>query len=301
MKDLLGLRELPTSQIVEILDEAKKMRKVIDSDGRLNDCVHKTVVNVFYENSTRTALSFEVAGKTLGAIVSNMSVKNSSVNKGENLFDTVKTLEAIGYDTIVVRHGMAGVPHFIAKNVSCSVINAGDGRNEHPTQALLDMRTMLDYYKSLKGLKVAIVGDIAHSRVAMSNIYGLSKLGAKIYISAPNTLLPKGIEILPVEIVKPKEAVKGANIVMTLRLQLERMQSALISSMGQYSKSYGLNDELIALADSKAIIMHPGPVNRGIEMTSSVLDGLKSVVNEQVTNGVAVRMAILKMCKKGVG
>ncbi|MCL2598963.1 MAG: aspartate carbamoyltransferase catalytic subunit [Firmicutes bacterium] len=297
MKDLLGIKDLDGVLLKEILDEAKKMRAVMDSKKRTQDCKHKNVVNVFYENSTRTAMSFEIAGKTLGATVTNMSVSTSSVTKGENMFDTVKTLESIGYDTIVVRHGMAGVPYFIAKSVSCSVINAGDGRNEHPTQALLDMRTMLDHFKTLKGLKVAIIGDIAHSRVAMSNLYGLTKLGADVYISAPNTLLPHSIEKFPVKVTTPQEAVKGANIVMTLRLQLERMASGLISSTGQYAKVYGLCKELILQADKNAIIMHPGPVNRGIEMTSEILDGHNSVVNEQVTNGVAVRMAVLKMCK----
>lgn len=301
MKDLLGLRDLDSKQIQDILLEAGKMRKVIDSKKRLKDCEHKNVVNIFYENSTRTALSFEIAAQTLGAVVSNMSVSTSSISKGENMFDTVKTLEAIGYDTIVVRHGTAGVPHFIAKSVNCSVINAGDGRHEHPTQALLDMRTMLDYYNTLKGLKVAIIGDIAHSRVAISNVHGLTKLGAEVYLSAPTTLLPHSIEQFPVKVTTPQEAVKNANVVMTLRLQLERMQSGLISSTGQYAKSYGLNDELLSQADKKALIMHPGPVNRGIEMTSKVLDGPQgiptqtSVVGEQVTNGVAVRMAVLKM------
>lgn len=299
-KDLLGLKELDSEEILKILDVTTEMKKIL-SQGvkKVPHLQNKSMVSLFYENSTRTRMSFELAGKFLSASVSNIAVATSSVQKGETLIDTGKTLDALMTDVIVIRHNCSGAPHLLAKNVKASVLNAGDGMNEHPTQALLDMFTMREKLGDLKGLKVAIVGDIKHSRVARSNIIGLNKLGAEVCISAPKTLLPYDIESMGAKVCTIDKAVDGANVVMGLRMQLERQQSGLIPSRKEYGRFYGLNYERLQKADKNVLLMHPGPMNRGVELTSEVADCEQSVINEQVTNGVAVRMAVLFLLTRG--
>jgi aspartate carbamoyltransferase catalytic subunit len=300
-KDLLGLKDLPREEIGYILSLAQEMKKILRQNVKKTPHLqNKSVVTLFYENSTRTRTSFELAAKFMGASVSNIAVERSSVKKGETLIDTGKTLDALCTDVIIIRHSMTGAPKLLGDNVKASIINAGDGTNEHPTQALLDMYTMIEKFGSLRGLKVAIVGDIKHSRVARSNIWGLTKSGAEVTVCAPYTLLPKDIERTGAKVTtNTDEAVKGANVVMGLRLQLERQQSALFPSIREYHELWGIGDERLSLADPDAIVMHPGPVNRGYEMTSGVIDSDKSRIDEQVLNGVAVRMAILFLITRG--
>jgi len=299
-RDLLGLKTLSADEIDSILQSAIRMKNSILNDNKKNANLQgKSVVTLFYENSTRTRTSFELAGKYLGAIVANVPVASSSVAKGENLIDTVKTLDAMATDVLVVRHSMSGAVDLIAKNVNASVINAGDGMNEHPTQALLDMLTILEKKGRIDGLKVAILGDVAHSRVARSNIYGLTKLGAKVSVGGPVTMLPPGMEKMGVSVFNSvQEAMIDADVVMNLRLQLERQRSGLFPTMREYSRFFGVDDRRIKFAKPDAIILHPGPVNRGVELTTSVVDSKNSCINEQVTNGVAVRMAVLDMLTK---
>jgi aspartate carbamoyltransferase catalytic subunit len=296
-KDLLGLKECSAEEICEILDTAEEMKKLLLSDKKQSDLLAgKALVTLFYENSTRTRSSFELAAKYLGASEVNIAVANSSVQKGETLIDTGETLDAMKIDYIVIRHPMAGAPALLAKHVKASVLNGGDGMHEHPTQALLDMCTVREKLGRIKGLKVAILGDIKHSRVAMSNLYGFTKLGAEVYMYAPSTMIPKEIEKLGAHIAKSREeALEGADAVMGLRIQLERMNGGLFPSLSEYSRYYGVNDGLLKYAKKDAIVLHPGPVNRGVELTPQVIDGEKSVILEQVTNGVAVRMALLKL------
>ena len=296
-KDLLGLKECSAEEICEILDTAEEMKKLLLSDKKQSDLLAgKALVTLFYENSTRTRSSFELAAKYLGASEVNIAVANSSVQKGETLIDTGETLDAMKIDYIVIRHPMAGAPALLAKHVQASVLNGGDGMHEHPTQALLDMCTVREKLGRIKGLKVAILGDIKHSRVAMSNLYGFTKLGAEVYMYAPSTMIPKEIEKLGAHIAKSREeALEGADAVMGLRIQLERMNGGLFPSLSEYSRYYGVNDGLLKYAKKDAIVLHPGPVNRGVELTPQVIDGEKSVILEQVTNGVAVRMALLKL------
>ncbi len=296
-KDLLGLKECSAEEICEILDTAEEMKKLLLSDKKQSDLLAgKALVILFYENSTRTRSSFELAAKYLGASEVNIAVANSSVQKGETLIDTGETLDAMKIDYIVIRHPMAGAPALLAKYVKASVLNGGDGMHEHPTQALLDMCTVREKSGRIKGLKVAILGDIKHSRVAMSNLYGFTKLGAEVYMYAPSTMIPKEIEKLGAHIAKSREeALEGADAVMGLRIQLERMNGGLFPSLSEYSRYYGVNDGLLKYAKKDAIVLHPGPVNRGVELTPQVIDGEKSVILEQVTNGVAVRMALLKL------
>ncbi len=296
-KDLLGLKECSAEEICEILDTAEEMKKLLLSDKKQSDLLAgKALVTLFYENSTRTRSSFELAAKYLGASEVNIAVANSSVQKGETLIDTGETLDAMKIDYIVIRHPMAGAPALLAKHVKASVLNGGDGMHEHPTQALLDMCTVREKLGRIKGLKVAILGDIKHSRVAMSNLYGFTKLGAEVYMYAPSTMIPKEIEKLGAHIAKNREeALDGADAVMGLRIQLERMNGGLFPSLSEYSRYYGVNDGLLKYAKKDAIVLHPGPVNRGVELTPQVIDGEKSVILEQVTNGVAVRMALLKL------
>lgn len=251
-------------------------------------------MTVFYENSTRTRLSFELACKYMSGTASNMSASTSSVAKGETLIDTARTLDVMGTDVMILRHPMTGAPHLMAKNVKAAVINAGDGTNEHPTQALLDMYTMKEKLGGIKGLRVAIVGDVRHSRVARSNIYGLAKMGASVVVAGPPTLLPPEIESLGCEATdRVDDAVKSADVVMGLRIQLERQKKGLFPSIREYHKFFGLTEDRIALARSGALVMHPGPINRGVEIASEVADSANSTIDEQVTNGVAVRMALL--------
>ena len=293
-KDLLGMKQLNKEEIMYILDTAATMKNILYQKNKKTPHLQgKTIINLFYENSTRTRLSFELAAKYMSANAANIAASSSSVAKGETLIDTGRTINMMGTDIVIMRHNMTGAPHLLAKNINASVINAGDGMNEHPTQALLDFMTIKQVKGKIEGLKVAIIGDIIHSRVARSNIYGLSKLGAKIYLAGPKTLIPKGFEKLDVRIVSVKEALENADVVMGLRIQKERQKSALFPSIREYSKYYGVNDENIKLAKDDVMIMHPGPVNRGVELTSSIIDADFSMIDEQVANGLAVRMAIL--------
>lgn len=296
-KDLLGLRDVSAEKIHDILQAAKGMKYAIVNDNKKNLHLQgKSVVTLFYENSTRTRTSFEMAGKYLGATVSNVPVGSSSVAKGENLIDTVKTIDAMGTDILIIRHSLSGAVDLAAKNVKASVVNAGDGMNEHPTQALLDMFTILEKKGKIEGLKVAILGDIMHSRVVRSNIYGLTKLGAKVSVGGPVTLLPPDMEKMGVSVFPSvQEAMVDADVVMGLRLQLERQKSGLFPTMREYTRFFGVDDKRLKFAKPDAIVLHPGPVNRGIELTTSVIDGPQSCINEQVTNGVAIRMAVLNM------
>jgi aspartate carbamoyltransferase catalytic subunit len=296
-KDLLGLRDISPEEIVEILDTAEEMKRLVKSGNKSFDILKgKTLITLFYENSTRTRTSFELAGKYLGAHEVNIAASSSSVQKGETLIDTGKTLDALQTDFIAIRHPMAGAPHLLAKTVKASVLNGGDGMNEHPTQALLDMLSMREQFGSLKGLKVAIMGDIKHSRVAKSNLFGLSKMGAEVWVYAPNTLIPKGFDKLGAHVAKSREeAIEGANVVMGLRIQLERQSGGLFPSLSEYSTFYGVKDNLLQLAAKGAIIMHPGPVNRGVELTPTLIDGQSSRIEDQVTSGLSVRMAALKL------
>ncbi|MDE6667242.1 MAG: aspartate carbamoyltransferase catalytic subunit [Clostridia bacterium] len=296
-KDLLGLKDLSVEEIYEILDTATEMKKIILSDKKQSDLLAgKALVTLFYENSTRTRSSFELAAKYLGASEVNISVATSSVQKGETLIDTGKNLDAMKVDFIVIRHQMAGAPKLLAENVKASVLNGGDGMHEHPTQALLDICTLREKLGKIEGLKVAILGDIKHSRVAMSNLFGLKKLGAEVYMYAPATMMPKELERLGAHVCKSREeAIEGADAVMGLRIQLERQNGGLFPSLSEYSRYYGVNDGLLKYAKDGVLVLHPGPVNRGVELTPQVIDGEKSVILEQVTNGVAVRMALLKL------
>ncbi len=296
-KDLLGLYECSAEEICEILDTAEKMHARLSEKDKKSDLLSgKTLITLFYENSTRTRTSFELAGKYLGANEVNISVATSSVQKGETLIDTGKTLDSMKIDFIAIRHPMAGAPKLLAENVKASVINGGDGMNEHPTQALLDMLALRLRFGKIKGLKVAILGDIKHSRVAKSDLFGLKKLGAEVYMYSPETLMPKAIEKLGAHVAKSREeAVEGADAVMGLRIQLERQHGGLFPSLSEYSRFYGVKDELLKLAKKDAVILHPGPVNRGVELTASLIDGNSSRICEQVTCGVAIRMAVLKL------
>ena len=296
-KDLLGLRESTAEEITLILDTAEEFKRAVKSGKKSFDLLKgKTLVTLFYENSTRTRSSFELAGKYLGATEINISASSSSVQKGETLIDTGKTLQALATDFIAIRHPMGGAPHLLAKTVGCSVLNGGDGMNEHPTQALLDMLSIREEFGSLKGLKVAILGDIKHSRVAKSNLFGLTKMGAEVWVYAPRTLIPKGFDELGAHIATSREqCVDGAQAVMGLRIQLERQSGGLFPSLSEYSRFYGVNDEVMKHADKRAIVVHPGPVNRGVELTPKLIDGESSRIEDQVTSGLSVRMAALKL------
>ena len=299
-KDILGLREMPAEEIDEILDVGMNMKKLLKQNiKKLPHLQGKSVTTLFYENSTRTRCSFELAAKYMGAHVVNISADSSSVKKGETLVDTGKTLDAMKNDIIVIRHPMGGAPALLAKTVKAHVVNAGDGMNEHPSQALLDMLTMRENFGSISGLKVAILGDISHSRVAKSNLFGLKKLGAEVTMYAPRTLIPTGIERMGAKICRSREeAVEGADVVMGLRIQLERQHAGNFPSLGEYSKFYGVNEALMKYAKPNALIMHPGPVNRGVELTSGLIDGETSRIEEQVLSGIAVRMSMLFLLTK---
>ena len=296
-KDLLGLIDADPSEIVEILDLAQEYKNRIKrGEKKMSRLEGKTVTILFYENSTRTRTSFEQAAKYLGATTINIAAGSSSVAKGETLVDTGKTLDAQKNDFIVMRHPIGGAPYLLAKTVKAGVLNAGDGMNEHPTQALLDMLTMRETFGTLKGLKVAILGDIKHSRVAKSNLFGLKKMGAEVTMFAPETLIPKGIDQLGAKICRTKkEALDGADVVMGLRIQLERQQAGNFPSLGEYAANYGVDEAALAYANPNAIILHPGPVNRGVELTSGVIDHERSHIEDQVLSGVAVRMSALTL------
>lgn len=294
-KDLLGLKDLPAEEIQLILDTAEHMKLVLNSGNKKTAHLQgKSVVTLFYENSTRTRLSFEMASKFMGASSANVSSSGSSVNKGETLLDTVRTIDAMATDIIIMRHPQSGAPHMIAPCLNASVVNAGDGMNEHPTQSLLDMFTIRESKGTLKGLKVAIVGDVYHSRVARSNIWGMQKMGADVYLAGPNTLMPKEIELSGAKICKNvAQACEGADVVMGLRLQLERQKKCLFPSISEYASFFSISEKMLALAKPDAILLHPGPCNHGVELPTAVYDATQSRINEQVTNGVAVRMAVL--------
>lgn len=294
-KDLLGLKELTTEEIEYILNTASTMKLIVTSKNKKTPHLQgKSIITLFYENSTRTRLSFELASKYMSASAANVSASSSSVSKGETLIDTGKTIDMMGSDVVIIRHPMSGAPHLLAKNIDASVINAGDGMNEHPTQALLDMFTIIEKKGSLKGLKIAIIGDVYHSRVARSNIWGMTKLGAEVCVAGPATMLPPEIERTGVKAFNTvQEALIDADVVMGLRIQLERQKKGLFPSIREYSRFFGLDEKRLKLAKEDALIMHPGPVNRGVELSSCVVDSEKSLINEQVQNGVAVRMALL--------
>jgi len=300
-KDLLGLKELSREDIESILDTAVPMKDIIKRDIKKVPTLRgKAMVTVFYENSTRTRTSFEIAGKYLSADTVNLAVSTSSVQKGESLKDTVKTIEVMGFDLMVIRHSMSGTPHYVSRNTNMSVINAGDGTNEHPTQALLDLYTIREKKGTLEGLKVAIVGDILHSRVARSNIYGLSNFGCEVRVVGPATLMPPGLEKMNVKSYHSLDAaLKGVDVINILRIQKERQQTGLFPSMDEYANLYMLRPEHLQIAGEDVLVLHPGPMNRGIEISTQVAEGLNSVINEQVTNGVAVRMALLFLMMGG--
>jgi aspartate carbamoyltransferase catalytic subunit len=298
MKDLLGLENLTRLQIERILDTARPMKALfMRSIKKVPYLRGKTVALVFLEPSTRTRTSFELAAKRLSADTLNISSVTSSVTKGESLLDTAKTLEAMKVDFIVLRHVTSGAPELVAREVKAHVINAGDGSHEHPTQGLLDLFTIFEKKKRLEGLRVTIVGDILHSRVARSNLWGLSKLGAHVTVCGPGTLIPVGVEHAfggKVRVsYKLEEAVEGADVINVLRLQLERQKEHLFPSLREYHALYGLTAEKLRLAKPDCLVLHPGPMNRGVEISSDVADGPRSVILEQVTNGIATRMAVL--------
>ena len=300
-KDLLGIRDLSREETELILNTAIPMKDVICRDIKKVPTLRgKAMVTVFYENSTRTRTSFELAGKYLSADTVNLSVSTSSVQKGESLRDTIKTIEVMGFDLMVMRHAMSGTPHYVARNTRMRVINAGDGANEHPTQALLDMYTIKEKKGTLESLKVAIVGDILHSRVARSNIYGLSKFGCDIRVVGPATLMPPGIEKLGVKsYYSLDEAINGVDVINILRIQRERQVSGLFPSLDEYAQLYMLSPQTLARAKDDVLVLHPGPINRGVEISSELADSAQALINEQVTNGVAIRMALLFLMMGG--
>ncbi len=300
-KDLLGIKDLSREEIDQILDTAIPMKDVIKRDIKKVPTLRgKAMVTIFYENSTRTRTSFEIAGKYLSADTVNLAVNTSSVQKGESLRDTLKTIEVMGFDLMVMRHSMSGTPHYAARCTKMRVVNAGDGQNEHPTQALLDMFTIREHKGTLENLKVAIVGDIRHSRVARSNIYGLSRYGCEIRVVGPATLIPPEVEKLGVKSYYSLEAaVKDADVVNVLRVQRERQQAGLFPSLDEYAELYMVSPERLKGAKDDVLVLHPGPMNRGVEISSSLADSTQAVINEQVTNGVAVRMAILFLMMGG--
>ena len=294
-KDLLGIKELENEDIELILETASGFRDVLGRDIKKVPALRgKTAVNLFYEPSTRTRTSFELAAKRLSTDVISISTSTSSVVKGETLQDTARTVQALGADFIILRHSCSGTAHFLAKSLNASVINAGDGTNEHPTQALLDLFTIKEKKGVIRGLEVAIIGDILHSRVAKSNIYALKKMGANIRLIGPPTLVPSYIKELGVSIFSDmKTGLKGADVVMMLRIQMERQEKGFFPSTVEYFRNWGMTSEHLNHAEKDAIVMHPGPMNRGVEISSDVADGPKSVIMEQVTNGLAVRMAVM--------
>lgn len=294
-KDLLGIKDLKEEEISLIIERAESLKEVLERDIKKVPTLRgKTIVNLFYEPSTRTRISFELAGKMLSADVINITPSISSIAKGESLIDTAKNIESMNADFIILRHPASGAPYLLSKILKSSIINAGDGSHEHPSQALLDILTIKERKGRVKGIEVAIIGDIAHSRVARSNIYGLTKLGARLRLSGPPTMIPWGIERLGVKVFyRMEEALKDVDVIMMLRIQLERQEKGLFPTIREYAKLYCLTPERLTLAKEDVTVMHPGPINRGIEISPEVADGPYSVILEQVTNGLAVRMAVL--------
>jgi len=294
-RDLLGIEDLERGDIERILDAAERMREIGEREVKKVPTLRgRTIVNLFFESSTRTRASFEIAGKRLSADVINFSPSTSSLKKAESILDTARTLDAMDPDAVIVRHAVAGVPKRIADELEAPVINAGDGAHEHPTQALLDLLTVRHEKGRIDGLTVAIVGDILHSRVARSNIYGFSKLGAEVRVAAPPTMLPAAVETLGVKaFTSLREALDGADVVMALRIQTERLTGSCFPSVREYSATFGLDRGKLRYAKDGAIVMHPGPVNRGVELSPELADHRPSVILDQVRNGVAIRMAVL--------
>ena len=294
-KDLLGIRNLSVEEIKLIFDTADKFKEVLNRPiKKVPSLRHLTIANVFFENSTRTKLSFELAQKRLSADVINFSSSVSSVKKGESLLDTINNILVMKVDMIVMRHPNPGAPHFVAKNIDASVVNAGDGTHEHPTQALLDSYTIREKLGKIKNKKIAIIGDIAHSRVAISNIYALQKLGAKVMLCGPSTLIPKYISSMGIQIENNIEnALKWCDVANVLRIQLERQKDKFFPSLREYSLYYGINKKLLEKINKDIVIMHPGPINRGVELNSDVADSNNSIILDQVENGVAIRMAVM--------
>ena len=299
-KDLLGIESLSAPEIEIILKRGFLHKNGFFTVGKPLPLQGKTVATLFYEPSTRTRTSFELAAKRLGADVVSLAIAQSSVQKGESLKDTGMTLNAMGIDAAIIRHQMSGAPALLARYMSAAVINAGDGTHEHPTQALLDAMTIMQYKKEFKGLKVAIVGDILHSRVARSNMILLGKMGAEVTVCGPATLLPKGLQAYEATVTTDiEEALQGKDVVMALRIQLERQQKGLFPSISEYFRLYGIDTKKMQLAAKDAILMHPGPVNRGVEISSEATDAPYSVILDQVTNGLAIRMALLEILTGG--
>lgn len=301
-KDILGIKDLAVEEIEHILETAESFLEISTREIKKVPTLRgKTVINLFFEASTRTRTSFEIAGKRLSADTVNISASTSSVVKGETLIDTARNLEAMNPDVIVIRHSAAGAPHLLATLIKQSIINAGDGAHEHPTQALLDMMTIKEKKGGFAGLKVAIVGDIAHSRVARSNIYGLTKMGAEVVLAGPATMLPRDVQQMGVKTyTQLEEAISRADVVMMLRIQLERQKQNIFPSLREYSRHYCLSSRNIKLAKKDAIVMHPGPINRGVEISPDIADDLsRSVILDQVNKGVAVRMALLYLLSGG--
>jgi aspartate carbamoyltransferase catalytic subunit len=300
-KDLLGLEPLTSEQITLILDTAEPFKEISErAIKKVPTLRGATIVNLFFEASTRTRVSFEFAEKRLSADTVNVASSGSSVQKGETLVDTARNLEAMRIDMVVIRHGASGAAQFLAERIESNVINAGDGTHEHPTQALLDMLTLRDHFKRIEGLKICIVGDVLHSRVARSNIWGLKKLGANVAVCGPRSLLPNAIDELEVEVFdRIEDAIEWADALNILRLQLERMQGGYIPSLREYNRVFGVSRERLERAPRDVLILHPGPMNRGVEIDSDVADGPFSVILDQVTNGVAVRMAVLYLLSGG--
>jgi aspartate carbamoyltransferase catalytic subunit len=301
-KDLTGLEQLSADQIRAILDTAEPFKEISERAIKKVPVLRgKTIVNLFFEASTRTRISFEFAEKRLSADTVNIASSGSSVQKGETLVDTARNLEAMRIDMVVIRHGSSGAAQFLADRIPSNVINAGDGRHEHPTQGLLDMLTIRDHRGRIDGLRVCIVGDVLHSRVARSNIWGLTKLGAEVAVCAPRTLLPRDIADMGVQVFgRIEEAIEWADVLNVLRLQLERMQGGFVPSLREYNRFFGVTRERVERSPRELLILHPGPMNRGVEIDSDVADGPHSVILHQVTNGVAVRMAVLYLVAGGV-
>lgn len=300
-KDLLGLEGLSADQIRHILDNAEPFKEVSErAIKKVPTLRGKTIVNLFYEPSTRTRISFEFAEKRLSADTVNIAASGSSVEKGENLVDTARNLEAMRIDMVVIRHPSSGAAKFLAERIPSNIVNAGDGSHEHPTQALLDLLTIREKVPTIEGLRVCICGDILHSRVARSNMWGLLKLGAEVGLCGPRTLLPRGVEELGVTVFsRIEEAIEWADVLNVLRLQLERMQAGFIPSLGEYNQVFGVTQARLDRAPKDLLILHPGPINRGVEIDSRVADGPHSVILRQVTNGIAVRMAVLYLLAGG--
>jgi aspartate carbamoyltransferase catalytic subunit len=300
-KHIFGIEQLSVLDIAHIIATARSFREISSRPIKKVPTLRgKTIVNLFFEASTRTRLSFEIAAKRMSADTFNISASTSSATKGETLIDTARNIQAMNPDVIILRHSSSGAPQLLAKYIDASIINAGDGAHEHPSQGLLDMMTVIDHKGKIEGLKIAIIGDIAHSRVALSDIIGFTRMGAHVYVAGPQTFMPSHISQLGAKVCSSvQDVVREADVVMALRIQLERQNDPLIPSLREYSRFFGVSRKLLELAKDDAIVMHPGPINRGVELNPDVADGGRSVILDQVTNGVAIRMALLYLVLGG--